>query len=48
MNYVTNCYESDKDSRISVCVCGLNLCIEACGLKLCGAHFCSANACGIN
>jgi hypothetical protein len=48
MEYVTNYYTDGKNPRIGVCICGLNLCLEACGLKLCGAHFCGINACGIN
>ena len=48
MNYGANCYENETDSRGIVCLCGLNLCLQVCGLKLCGAHFCSANACVIN
>lgn len=48
MNYVANCYENETDSRGIVCLCGLNLCLQVCGLKLCGAHSCSANACVIN
>lgn len=49
MNFVANAYDSHSVSPlINVCLCGANLCLEACGIKLCGAHFCPANFCLVN
>ena len=48
LKHVANVYDVQDNSRISACLCGLNLCIEVCALKLCGAHVCGLNACGIN
>lgn len=48
MNYIDNAYSESNRSRVSVCVCGVNLCVELCGIKLCPLHGCFGNACGIN
>ena len=49
MQYINNTYQDNSiNTRINGCLCGLNACIEACGLTLCGAHVCLGNFCGIN